>query len=112
MGGSGDKLLVFASESVYSIRPTSVHRCTVVVLFLPVVLVTHKDQGPALFRVVEGGVDLLDLPGQTEAAQALGEAAHQVVAREGPDLTTWRHTGGKDTGLARGGSLLLLFQVL
>lgn len=81
-------------------------------VLLPVVLISGEEQGPALGRVVQGTGDLIDCPGQAEAAQALGVATHLIVAGEGPDLTTWRHMRGERTSVSTGGSLLSLFQVL
>ena len=58
------------------------------VAFSPIVLVVHKEQGPALMGVVQGGADFVYAPMQTEKVYTPGEAAHQVIPGEGPDLTT------------------------
>ena len=70
------------------------------VVFLPIVLVAHKEQGPACMGIVQGSIDFVYVPRQTEIIDIPGKAAHHIIPGEGPDLTTWRVTG-KEPGLAR-----------
>ena len=75
------------------------------VVLLPIVLVAHKEQGPALICIVQDGIEFVYALRQAESVDVLGKAAHQIVPGEGPDLPTWRDTG-KETGLSRVQSFL------
>ena len=75
-------------------------------VFLPIVLVAHKEQGPVCIGIVQGSIDFVYVPRQTEIVDIPGKAARQIIPGESPDLTTWRVTG-KEPGLARVKSFLL-----